>query len=202
MFSSKTCKYSNDRSDLAGYQGTLGAVSIRKTVLPGMAIPMLKIRRLTAVLSLTWKSPYVDKTVFILRRGRLYRWFNAQMQCLQSYTKPPMYLLWIFPRRSGTIGIVVFISSFGSWDLFDVENFTCIKNHTHWWSLLYRSPSPLNIIIGPQFRYFSMDVACKEAWPSFRKVYHSLIWFTNDYSYKSYQSKVSKSISHHFQSDK
>ena len=35
---------------------TLGAVSIRKTVLPGMAIPMLKI-------------PYVDKTVFILRRG-------------------------------------------------------------------------------------------------------------------------------------
>ena len=24
---------------------------------------------LTAVLSLTWKSPYVDKTVFILRRG-------------------------------------------------------------------------------------------------------------------------------------
>ena len=37
-----------------------GAVSIRKTVLPGMAIPML---------SLTWKSPYADKTVFILRRG-------------------------------------------------------------------------------------------------------------------------------------
>ena len=26
-------------------QGLLGAVSIRKTVLPGMAIPMLKIRR-------------------------------------------------------------------------------------------------------------------------------------------------------------
>ena len=46
-----------------------GAVSIRKTVLPGMAIPMLKIRRPNAVLSLTWKSPYVDKTVFILRRG-------------------------------------------------------------------------------------------------------------------------------------
>ena len=47
----------------------LGAVSIRKTVLPGMAIPMLKIRLLTTVLSLSWKSPYVDKTVFILRRG-------------------------------------------------------------------------------------------------------------------------------------
>ena len=46
----------------------LEAVSIRKMVLPGMAIPMLKIR-LTAVLSLTWKLPYIDKTVFILRRG-------------------------------------------------------------------------------------------------------------------------------------
>ena len=31
------CRYSNDQ--------VLGAVSIRKTVLPGMAIPMLKIRR-------------------------------------------------------------------------------------------------------------------------------------------------------------
>ena len=46
-----------------------GAVSIRKTVLPGMAIPMLKIRRPNGRLILTWKSPYVDKTVFILRRG-------------------------------------------------------------------------------------------------------------------------------------
>ena len=52
------------------YQGShLGAVSIRKTVLPGMAIPMLKIRRPNGRLILTWKSPYVDKTVFILRRG-------------------------------------------------------------------------------------------------------------------------------------
>ena len=32
-------------SEHASYQRTLGAVSIRKTVLPGMAIPMLKIRR-------------------------------------------------------------------------------------------------------------------------------------------------------------
>ena len=30
---------------LGASKGTLGAVSIRKTVLPGMAIPMLKIRR-------------------------------------------------------------------------------------------------------------------------------------------------------------
>ena len=32
-------------SSLAFCEGNLGAVSIRKTVLPGMAIPMLKIRR-------------------------------------------------------------------------------------------------------------------------------------------------------------
>ena len=31
--------------DLIGMRKGLGAVSIRKTVLPGMAIPMLKIRR-------------------------------------------------------------------------------------------------------------------------------------------------------------
>ena len=52
--------------------GSLGAVSIRKTVLPGMVIPMLKIRRSNGRLILTWKSPYVDKTVFILRRGPAY----------------------------------------------------------------------------------------------------------------------------------
>ena len=47
----------------------LGAVSIRKTVLPGMAIPMLKIRRPNGRLIFNMESPYVDKTVFILRRG-------------------------------------------------------------------------------------------------------------------------------------
>ena len=47
----------------------LGAVSIRKTVLPGMAIPMLKIRRHNGRLIFNMESPYVDKTVFILRRG-------------------------------------------------------------------------------------------------------------------------------------
>ena len=57
------------RQDLTYSSGSLGAVSIRKTVLPGMAIPMLKIRRPNGRLILTWKSPYVDKTVFILRRG-------------------------------------------------------------------------------------------------------------------------------------
>ena len=48
----------------------LGAVSIRKTVLPGMAIPMLKIRRPNGRLIFNMeKSPHVDKTVFILRQG-------------------------------------------------------------------------------------------------------------------------------------
>ena len=47
----------------------LGAVSIRKTVLPGMAIPMLKIRRPNGRLIFNMEIAYVDKTVFILRRG-------------------------------------------------------------------------------------------------------------------------------------
>ena len=43
----------------------------RKTVLPGMAITMLKDKTSWrhSVWSLTWKSSYVDKAVFILRRG-------------------------------------------------------------------------------------------------------------------------------------
>ena len=35
----------NNLSAKASHRRSLGAVSIRKTVLPGMAIPMLKIRR-------------------------------------------------------------------------------------------------------------------------------------------------------------
>ena len=58
-----------DNQPLLTRVNILGAVSIRKTVLPGMAIPMLKIRRPNGRLIFTWKSPYVDKTVFILRRG-------------------------------------------------------------------------------------------------------------------------------------
>ena len=51
------------------YFNDVGAVSIRKTVLPGMAIPMLKIRRPNGRLIFNMEIPYVDKTVFILRRG-------------------------------------------------------------------------------------------------------------------------------------
>ena len=39
-------KMSNMAIPSASVDSELGAVSIRKTVLPGMAIPMLKIRRL------------------------------------------------------------------------------------------------------------------------------------------------------------
>ena len=44
--------------------GMQGAVSIRKTVLPGMAIPMLKIRRPNGRLIFN-----MEIAVFILRRG-------------------------------------------------------------------------------------------------------------------------------------
>ena len=49
--------------------GAQGAVSIRKTVLPGMAIPMLKIRRPNGRLIFNMEIAIRNKTVFILRRG-------------------------------------------------------------------------------------------------------------------------------------
>ena len=39
------CMSSDSKQHIDVYICNLGAVSIRKTVLPGMAIPMLKIRR-------------------------------------------------------------------------------------------------------------------------------------------------------------
>ena len=44
----------------------LGAISIRKTVLPGMAIPMLKIRRPTGRLIFNMGIPIPGKTVFYI----------------------------------------------------------------------------------------------------------------------------------------
>ena len=46
-----------------------GAVSIRKTVLPGMAIPMLKIRRPTGRLIFNMGIPIPGKTVFYIETG-------------------------------------------------------------------------------------------------------------------------------------
>ena len=47
----------------------LGAVSIRKTVLPGMAIPMLKIRRPNGRLIFNMGIPIPGKTVFYIETG-------------------------------------------------------------------------------------------------------------------------------------
>ena len=47
----------------------LGAVSIRKTVLLGMAIPMLKIRRPTGRLIFNMGIPIPGKTVFYIETG-------------------------------------------------------------------------------------------------------------------------------------
>ena len=65
----------------------LGAVSIRKTVLPGMAIPMLKIRRPNGRLIFNMEIAIVDKTVFILRRGPGHHWIALSMgqQCGKSF---------------------------------------------------------------------------------------------------------------------
>ena len=52
-------------SSVMAYTNNLGVVSIRKTVLPGMAIPMLKIRRPYGRLIFNMESPYIDKTVFM-----------------------------------------------------------------------------------------------------------------------------------------
>ena len=43
-----------------------------------------------AVLSLTWKSPYVDKTVFILRRGPVY-WLKNVIYVVTSPTPTPNF---------------------------------------------------------------------------------------------------------------
>ena len=47
----------------------LGAVSIRKTVLLGMVIPMLKIRRPTGRLIFNMGIPIPGKTVFYIETG-------------------------------------------------------------------------------------------------------------------------------------
>ena len=51
------------------FDDVLGAVSIRKTVLPGMAIPMLKIRRPTGRLIFNMGIPIPGKTVFYIETG-------------------------------------------------------------------------------------------------------------------------------------
>ena len=66
-----------------------GAVSIRKTVLLGMVIPMLKIRRPTGRLIFNMGIPIPGKTVFYIETGpwcySVYQW-----PCVKAVTCPPM----------------------------------------------------------------------------------------------------------------
>ena len=76
-----------------------GAVSIRKTVLLGMAIPMLKIRRPTGRLIFNMGIPIPGKTVFLIETGPRtrqndHRWweytahYNRGQSCHQGYGAP------------------------------------------------------------------------------------------------------------------
>ena len=80
MFSSAGVSVYNVLNDIAVLAGhwfhidnipadNLGAVSIRKTVLLGMAIPMLKIRRPTGRLIFNMGIPIPGKTVFLIETG-------------------------------------------------------------------------------------------------------------------------------------
>ena len=59
----------NSETSITQDIGTQGAVSIRKTVLLGMAIPMLKIRRPTGRLIFNMGIPIPGKTVFYIETG-------------------------------------------------------------------------------------------------------------------------------------
>ena len=54
-----------------------GAVSIRKTVLPGMAIPMLKIRRPLGRLIFNMGIAIPGKTVFLIETAPRLFWNNT-----------------------------------------------------------------------------------------------------------------------------
>ena len=58
-----------DKTTIPGALRDLGAVSIRKTVLLGMVIPMLKIRRPTGRLIFNMGIPIPGKTVFYIETG-------------------------------------------------------------------------------------------------------------------------------------
>ena len=64
----------------------LGAVSIRKTVLPGMAIPMLKIRRPTGRLIFNMGIPIPGKTVFYIETRPCV--FHDNTQYTHEYRNP------------------------------------------------------------------------------------------------------------------
>ena len=63
-FDNNTSYHLVNRGPNCAAAGNLGPDSIYRCRLTSIGIPMLKIRR-----SLPWKSPYLGKTVFILRQG-------------------------------------------------------------------------------------------------------------------------------------
>ena len=65
----------------------LGAVSIRKTILPGMAIPMLKIRRPNGRLIFNMGIPIPGKTVFYIETGP---WSSNELQWLEFKKRIPV----------------------------------------------------------------------------------------------------------------
>ena len=69
---------------------TLGAVSIRKTVLLGMAIPMLKIRRPTGRLIFNMGIPIPGKTVFYIETGPwILTHYDKHLALIETYHTGP-----------------------------------------------------------------------------------------------------------------
>ena len=120
----------------------LGAVSIRKTVLLGMAIPMLKIRRPTGRLIFNMGIPIPGKTVFLIETGPCYCnvWGSCQMTInklaevlLSGYCFYPEYreVLWFCscsnPNRSSLAMIKYPGNQIWISNLSRVVRFPCIK---------------------------------------------------------------------------
>ena len=83
MLSAQCCPFCSGLNMLM--LDALGAVSIRKTVLLGMAIPMLKIRRPTGRLIFNMGIPIPGKTVFYIETGP---WYLYLLWCKSICSDP------------------------------------------------------------------------------------------------------------------
>ena len=93
----------NERSYIMDCHGHLGAVSIRKTILLGMAIPMLKIRRPTGRLIFNMGIPIPGKTVFYIETGPWWTryWTRSSFEllsCLDIYALD-IWCCILYPHR-------------------------------------------------------------------------------------------------------
>ena len=89
------------------YSYVQGAVSIRKTVLPCMAIPMLKIRRPNGRLIFNMEIAIRNKTVFILRLYESY--FMVQVSKICNTYRQKVSRLRLCEMRVLNIYIYVYI---------------------------------------------------------------------------------------------